>query len=145
MKMNLKVNVQVSGNIIVTRKSNHDNVFGSTPEKRSLDSRESIDLNGLQFDISMEENVEDITPKEYIQAVGAAMKDVVSGFFQKQQTEVKEAAPLKMGQPGWFEQESARMKAEYEKSAEKMGRDYDESVKQIRKDYLASVKRMRNE
>ena len=121
MKMNLKINMAVSGNIVITHKSNRDNLFGSVPEKRNRDSRESIDLNGLQFDISMEENVEDITPKEYIQAVGSAMKDVVSGLFagkcsckEEQPREIKEG----------YEQYRQRIMSEHDERMAKLNEEH---------------------
>lgn len=129
MKMNLKINVAVSGNIVVTHKSNNDNLFGNTPEKRNRDSRESIDLNGLQFNISMEENVEDITPKEYIQAVGSAMKDVVSGLFAGKCTCKEETPEIKEG----YEQYRQKVMREHEARMAKMNEEHAQWLREMDK------------
>jgi len=68
--MNLNVKITFGGSVKI-------NKYYVTNEEKL------INFDNLTIDMSIEENTEGITAKEYIQAIGSALKDVVAGAVAK--------------------------------------------------------------
>lgn len=88
MKLNLNVAITFGGQINVVKsealtKMNSESV---TTAHRSFNKTTTIDLSNLTCDIVVNEEVEDITPKEYIQAIGEAVKTALGGMMSKVNT-----------------------------------------------------------
>jgi hypothetical protein len=101
MKMNLNINITLGGMVTVEKYNDYrkndikegiscQSINYGPGKDGSNSSINNINFNGVTMNMEIQENVEDITPKEYIQAVGSAVKDIMSGVFQKATEEKKE-------------------------------------------------------
>lgn len=77
MKANIKVDITVNGVIKFVEDTNRNIVAG---ENKHYTTNRTVDLSGINVTINCHEEMEDISPKDYIMAIGGACKEALSGL-----------------------------------------------------------------
>lgn len=89
MKATFKMNITLGGKLVIEENTSNvhagarEHITDAADGTTKNSNVKTIDFSGMTMDISSEQTIDDITTKEYVEAIGSAIKDVIGATVAK--------------------------------------------------------------